>query len=389
MACNSAIGQGMAYFRGLAGTRQWGAPFFISEWGHPFWSPWRYEAGLTFPSLAALQGWQMISQHARAVAIPNDKTIHTFQVSNDPPLKAGEYIAALLFRRGDVQTSPHRIEIKINQPDLLDSFSLQDALPGSITRLSLLAGLGLHLSERPGAAPRAAYQADWSLTPPMEGAQVSTVGAEQGGGAQVLKEKSGETQGILLDTVAALRTRKILGADNRTNIEQGIYESDTGQILLNEKNRTIEVRTPRSEGATLTEASPQVKLGSLEAKNLGGNAAIFVGSLTETPIVQSNRLLLIVATDALNTDMEFSDEQRRKHLKPGKAPILVRVAKIECHLTHERPDTLRMWALDANGVRGEEIPLVVKDGGIEVLIDTGKLTAGPTPYFEIAAKEEH
>jgi hypothetical protein len=329
----------------------------------------------------------MITQHSKAVSIPGDKTIRTFQVSGDPPLKSAEYIAALLFRRGDVQTSPHRIEINITQPDWLDSFALQNALPSSVTRLSLLAGLGLHLSERPGAAPRAAYQADWTITPPVEGAQVINVGAERGGGAQVIKENNGETQRILTDTVTALRSKMILGPENRTDIGQGIFESDTGQILMNEKNLTLEVRTPRSEGVTLTKASPQVQLGSLEAKNLGGNATVFLGSLTESPIADSKRLLLIVATDALNSDMEFADEHRQKLLKPGKAPILVRVARIQCRLRHKRPETLKMWALDASGMRGEEIPLVVKDGKVEMTLDTGKLTAGPTPYFEIAANE--
>jgi hypothetical protein len=185
--------------------------------------------------------------------------------------------------------------------------------------------------------------------------------------------------------VDTLRRKGILGPDNHTDVRQGIYESDTGQIRLDEKTRTIEVVTPRSEGATLTAEAPHVALGVLEAKNLSGNAAIFVASLTDAPLAKSNHLLLIVATDALNTGMTFSDIQRHKRLDAGTAPVLMRVARIELRLKHEHPESLKLWALGAGGERAEEIPLTIKDGGIEALLDTGKFAGGPTPYFEITS----
>lgn len=102
----------LGYLRLAAQTRQWGRPFTVSEWSHVYWNPWRHEAGLVFPGYASLQGWSLIAQHGHPVILA-PKALDHFNIHEDPPRKATERMAALLYRRGDVATSPHRLEVVV------------------------------------------------------------------------------------------------------------------------------------------------------------------------------------------------------------------------------------------------------------------------------------
>lgn len=102
----------LGYLRLAAQTRQWGRPFTVSEWSHVYWNPWRHEGGLVFPSYAALQGWSLIAQHGHPVVLA-PKALDHFNIHEDPPRKATERMAALLYRRGDVATSSHRLEVVV------------------------------------------------------------------------------------------------------------------------------------------------------------------------------------------------------------------------------------------------------------------------------------
>ncbi|PAW79758.1 MAG: hypothetical protein B9S32_00075 [Verrucomicrobia bacterium Tous-C9LFEB] len=368
---------GVTYFQFMAGTRQLGRPFFCSEWGHVFWNPWRHEAGLTLPAYASLQGWQFVTQFAHPVHLSSRSPIKSFAIYNDPPLRAAEYMSAFFYRRGDVRESPHTIEVVIDPAALPEKVSLQDALPASISRLSLLARLGVRVAEWPGAAKRGVYQADWSLVP-NEGEKVST----RDGVQEILE--GGKSAGSDFNRwVTQLREKSILSADNATDAARGIYESDTRQILLDEMQRQIRVVTSKSLGVSLPQGGPEMKLGPVQVRNLGVDATFFVGSLTAQPVPESSRLLLVVGTDALNTGMTFTDERKLKLVSLGTFPALLRVAKVQFSLTHQQANRLKMWALSANGQRREEIPLTVSGQTVSALIDTAILTNGPTPYFEL------
>ena len=57
------------------------------------------------------------------------------------------------------------------------------------------------------------------------------------------------------------------------------------------------------------------------------DAAITVHALDEQPIVSAKRLLVVIATDALNSGMAFTDATRTGLLSIGNAPCLVRAGK--------------------------------------------------------------
>lgn len=376
----NAISTGLGFYQILAGTRQWGRPYFCSEWGYCFWNRYRYQTGLTIPVYAALQGWQMQTHFSDPVLLSVARPIKTFTIYNDPALKSAEYMAALFYRRGDVQTSPHRVEVFIDPKTLPATFALQDSLPFSVTQLSLITGLGVRIADWPGAAPRGDYRADWRVVP--EGGEVITVRD----GVQEVKGGGPGTGGKSL--IAKLKSLGVLSADNRTDVEKGFYESDTRQVTLDQAARQIRVVTPGSEGANLLEDNAWVQLGRLSARNLSDSGAtVFVGSLTSQPVGESRRLLLIVASDALNSGMVFDDHYRHKLLQLGTPPVLARVARVEVRLQHQSAGRLKLWALNATGERSEELPLKVEKNAVSIVIDTGKLKNGPTPYFEIQTVE--
>ncbi|HWT28195.1 MAG TPA: beta-galactosidase, partial [Methylophilaceae bacterium] len=89
------------YVRELSNARQWGKPFTVSEWGHPFWNQWRYESALLMPAMAGLQGWDAICQFAETpiqfeygtVGPKRLQAMYPFGVGGDPIMRAAERLA--------------------------------------------------------------------------------------------------------------------------------------------------------------------------------------------------------------------------------------------------------------------------------------------------------
>lgn len=379
---NSSLTVGVSYFRYLASTRFWGRPFLCTEWGHVFWNSYRYEAGLTVPAYASLQGWEMLTHFGVRDEL-DVKPLTDTVISFDPPLKAAEYMSALFYRRGDVKTSPSKVEVIIN-PNLPDKpLALQNAMSSTLNRLALVTGLGIHVEGMPDSAPRANVTTDLVLFPDA-GEKIISGSMDQrlGGDTTPTAQQSG--------LIAQLREKGILPKGNETDPAKGIYESDTGEILLDQNKKQITVVTPYSQGVALADAGLEATLPGFRVKNLGAGVSVFLGALGQKPqpLAESNRLLFITATDALNSGMTFTDEKRNKVMKIGTLPILLRVAKVDVKILHQKPAQLKMWALGYSGKRMEEIPLKVEKDGVSISIDTGKLKNGPTPFFELAVVDE-
>ena len=236
----------------------------------------------------------------------------------------------------------------------------------------------VRVTDWPGAARRGIYHVDLSTAPDKGDNVISRPGVQESKTSHAPESKANAS-------ISELRTMGVLGKGNRTDFDQGIYESDTEQILLVEKKNQIRVVTPLSCGASLPECSSEVKLGPVDVRNLGANTTFFLGSLTSDAIPQSHRLLLIVSTNALNTGMSFEDDKKLKLVSLGTTPVLMQVAKVQFTLKHLLAGKLKMWALSANGQRREEIPLTVSNGTVIGLINTALLANGPTPYFELQA----
>jgi hypothetical protein len=369
----------------LSGSRQVGRPAVCSEWGHPFWQPWRgVEAGLIVPAYASLQGWQMIAQHASAIRLAYDQPIKPFYIYSDPQAKAVERIGALLYRRGDVQTSPHLIQANIDSEQALaGKLNLRDGLPETLTRLGLLSKFGIMVKGAPGSAPRGEYQADVEFNHVGSGSRI-----EISEGAQtVVVDPGNEIKDVVEKEVSVLRSRGILSASNQTDPAQGIYQSDTEQILMNSRQGQIQVDTPRSQGASLPEEKPEVELSNLGAKAMGTRMGVFLSAIDDQTIAQSERMLLIVTTDAVNANMRFTGPDRKTLVSMGTMPVLVQTGKVEVRVRNVNARRLQLWALSVTGERKARIPVDIQaDDRAVMRIDTDALPDGPAVYFELAAR---
>ena len=378
---------GLLDYREMGATRQLGRPFTVSEWGQVFWNPYRHMEGLTLPPYAALQGWQMIQQFDQPVRyahVPDPQhplattPLSSFRIFNDPATRASEWMAALLFRRGDVCTSPHEVAITIDAPVIGRTLPLKNPPVGDLTHLFFLTRFGVEVPAWAGAAPRAPLQPDFVVSPSDQERVGTITGA-------ALPAPAAGPGGAL---VARLHAAGVLPSGNTTDVARGIYQSDTGELSLDEQAGTVRVATPRSQGGnTLARGAPVLDLPNLHAEVAGGDATIFAGSLTDAPLATSKRMLLIIATDALNTGMSFADDSHHRLVDLGHAPALMRVVTVTVVIANRGSGRIRAWALSASGRRSQELKIVERDGSVHLDIDLGRLDHGPTPYFELSRGE--
>lgn len=379
----SSLPQLAPYMRQLASARHWGKPFLVDEYDHVFWNSWRREAGILIPAYASLQDWDGISRFANPVVlgygmdrVPRHQAIYPFGIGMDPIARAGETLAALLYRRGDLQVARSAITIDLNQSYLFEKRGALGQMPEDISRLALLTGVGLRLDGqgRPG-------QAKGGTTLNLQPSDPVSGRLQQGLG--ILNSRLGMgTESRWKEQVAGLHARGVLKPANRTDVEQGVYESDTGEILLDSRKHRLQVVTPRTAAVVFDNGLP-IQLKHLRIETADGPALVAASSLDGLPLDQSRRILLTLASDAQNSGMGFADPDRKVLLSLGQLPVKIRTAKVSIFLAHRNPDGLQLYALALNGERQSSLPLHTVPGGVRITLENWTLENGPTTFFEL------
>ncbi|MEI6078551.1 MAG: hypothetical protein WCS94_23435, partial [Verrucomicrobiota bacterium] len=248
-------------------------------------------------------------------------------------------------------------------------------ISASLTPLALLAGFGSHVVGGKNSAPVAPYTPDLVIMPEggtavkmVEGAELTTAA-----GAAANTEK----------LVAQLRQKGVLNKENCTDLSKELFESDTRELLLDARNRSFTINTPRSQGVCLPAGPFKVSVGEIEVENKGACLSLMLASLSEAPIDSSKRLLLILSGNALNTDMTFKDASMKTLVDIGKGPVLARVLDVNLRARLADPEKWSVWALAQNGERVEKLPAEVVAGRLSIKLNTGALKNGPTLYFEL------
>lgn len=280
----SSLADGANYMRMIAAARWLGKPFIVSEYDHLFWNRYRYEAGLTMPAYAALQGWDVLCRHghgpialAYGEPFPHKKAMLPYAIALDPVARAGETLGALVFRRGDVATSAITIPFAVRGEEDLGE-DMQAREPERLTDLALVGRIGLLPADR--------FDGETGITQPRD-----------------------RDAGTIL---AALRDEHMLAAENRTDIARGFYESDTGQVLLDRRAGQLRVSTPATEAAAFSSLREPIDLGLMRIGQADGNGLVALSAIDPVgKLSESRRLLLILATDAQNTGMVFRDSEEK------------------------------------------------------------------------------
>lgn len=366
----SAVADALAYIQHLGISRYLDRPFIIDEYDHTYWNAWRREA-IAMPAYAALQDWDAICRYDNPVALAYDKSgprrnraLGPFTIGLDPVARAGETLAALLYARGDVSRAKQRVPVTVNKEFLHGQASGVNPMPESLSRMVLVTTVGLVEEGKSGSdqgfkadAADAAHKVAWVA---------DAVGKNPQGWRKNLRQ---------------LRGAGLLPAENRSDEAGTVYQSDTGEILLEPERYRLTIRTPRTEAFSFGGELPAPG-EVLKVEEADVSAMVSLSSLDGRNLPDSRRMLLIVATDALNTGDQFSNNRRRLE-KLGQLPALIQPINLRLALRHNAPGELKLYALSLAGKRNEPIAVEVVEGVLHISISTAKLAKGPTTYFEL------
>lgn len=347
----SSIADGAKYIRVIAAARWLGKPFVVSEYDHLFWNRYRYEAGLAMPAYAALQGWDVLCRHghgpialAYGEAFPHKRAMLPYAIALDPVARAGETLAALLFRRGDVETSGITIPFAVRGEEDLGE-DMQTYEPERLTDLALIGRIGLRDADE--------------------------IKQQIG-----VRQPRGESS--TADIIAQLRQDGALQPGNATDVSTGLYESDTGEIVIDRLAGQLRVSTPMTEAVAFSSLRLPVGLGTFRIERASGGGLVALSSIEpKAPLAKARRLLLIFATDAHNTDMRFRDAEEKVIEDFGRLPVLISKASVDFSLSR----TARKWRVSPIGLDGVVHPAIKHGSGPVSFRLSNDTPSGPTTYF--------
>ncbi|WP_373991134.1 hypothetical protein [Duganella sp. BuS-21] len=405
MRQDSMIGDGGRYLTELAVGKQLGRAYSVSEHGQVFWNRYRRESALALPAYAAFQDWDVIAQHNGAVTLSyaerggRKDRIYPFMVGPDPVTRAGETLAALLYLRGDVATARSTVAFQLTPSYTFQDNPFYGGIAADIAKLSLVTGFALDTGARPGGNARA----DALLKPGVGGMQLAggkmvdapaSVTEKLGALAREYGGKAGDkvdnSRAAILSRasrrVAALRAAGLLSTANQSDPLQGVYQSDTGQLLMETQRRRFSVTTSHTEGVVFDTPEPQA-LRQLKVLEADGPALVAVSSVDSQPLASSQRMLVVLATDARNSGMRFADAAETTLQDLGSGPVQLQNRRLKLSLDNANAARLQVYAVDLRGQRGDQLAVSREGNRITFTLDTGALTQGPTTYFEITSKD--
>ncbi len=368
--------------RGFYAYQMPGKPYVITEHGHVFWNRHRYEMAFVTDGYAALQGIAGITAFIGQDSRPHGNRIHPFGGSDDPIMYASEFLAYYIYGRGDVRPSEMSTRVVLNEKDVLDNHAYRWGLGMEQTRLSLLGKFSVEPSKD---------------GKPVFPARKNEMMLQRTGGSAVLVSALGTAgfssimdggKGVFdLDAlIRDMKKRGLLPAGNRTNAAGEIFESSTGELYLDAKKSFMSIDTKRLQGVCAL-AGTKAKLGNLEITEMSRNGNLAAVSIDQAPDLEnSSRIMVVYATDALNSGMVFNDSTRRVMQKLGALPILFESGKFTVSIKNKNAAKMKAFAVDLNGKRQSQIPLKLENGRLVLQVDTTKLPGGPTVFFEIAEK---
>ena len=377
VAKGSSIEAGTAYWRDSNSTKLAGRPFLSGEFNHCFWNPYRYETGLVFGGYSALQGYGALEVHDQPVILDDiaGSRISCFNVGASPLLRAAQFLTACLFQRGDVRTSPNLVSVIVPRDFLERDANAEQAVSSRQASLGLLTGYGLCFPEEP-AAPGCVSRPEATLSFPISG---SSAIRSHDWFSEVIESKDGNFS--LNAAVTAMKQRGILSPQNISAPEHGVFQSDTEEITLRTREKKLTIQTPRTEGVCLT-AGDREELRSFSVERISSSGCVALCSIDGKELAESTRMVLLYMTEEANTDMELGpDHVTLREL--GTVPVLCRAGKLELSL--RRPGSWKLYALGVDGCRRDEIPVQATGNCQTIRIDTGTLSSGPTPFFELIA----
>jgi hypothetical protein len=376
---DSSLTDAANYWRNTNSCRLSGRPFIVSEFNHSYWNPYQYEGGLVFPAYSALQGFSALEIHSGPVALDATRSsINSFACAQSPVVRANEVLSTLLFLRGDVQKASHLVELLVPEASLASNGLSHWAVSTEQSRLALLTGFSIAFPWAARAEGTSRGRTPELQILPNDAAKVD----DQDWFVNVIENPDGEFS--LPQAVGALRERGVLSRQNSSDVAAGVFESDTGELIMRVQDRVLKVVTPRTEAVAM-ESGNSEQLGRLRISELSVSATLALASTSMTPLAAAERMIFIFSTQTQNTGASFEYDGRKK-LHSGLPPVLLRTGAVRAHFTPAQKRAFALYALDFNGQRRERLPLAYEGEELVIAIHNGKLEHGPTSFFELVTE---
>jgi hypothetical protein len=370
----SSIEERFKIIRDFMGVRQRGKPFVVTEHGLVFWNQYRYEQAFTMGAYAALQGIDGLTTHGSPVRYKDSGRILSFENSADPIAKVSEFLTYFLFVRGDVATAAAQIHVQITAEDVFKENGLMGGLPTDVSLSALIARIDVECVDdyttKTAGADSKIYIRLSDTTPVL---------VSDAGFSQTLDTPDGTAEKML----GALRSAKIIGPSNRSD-GKSVFESTTGEILADTAKRFIQVNAPRFQGIC-AEAGSEARLSDFTIESMSHRGVLAVVSLDGVrSIKEADRLMLVYATNALNTGMQFTNHAMTTLVQVGDNPPLLARGKFSVTVDNKNAVALRLYPLDFAGNRlGAIKPSKVDGTKVSFEVDTAK--DGAAVFFELQA----
>jgi hypothetical protein len=274
------------------------------------------------------------------------------------------------------------------------------SMPADVSKLSLITGVGLDWQAGAPATTQRLYDAQLNLNgtemklllhpsvkPIQSASNFSTLldgWMQQYANtlvypARKIRHLADERFSARIET---LKENGWLTAHNLTDAQQQVYQSDTNELLLEALQKRMTVITPNTEAVAFAQSVPH-SLNQLSVLSAQQGALVAVSAMDKQPLANSKRMLLILATDARNTEMRFTDSTANTATSLGKPPVMMLANKIKLALKSPHTKNLKVYSLNLRGQRMDAINLKQTETSIEFELDIQQLKHGATTYFEI------
>lgn len=382
LVAESSLARSNNFFREFAAVRQFGKPMVISEYNHTFWNRYRYEQAFEVGAYAAFQDFDLLTAHGSPIAVNKKNSMifrdttymASFRLYSDPIAVASEFLTYFLFMRGDVSRAASAVRVEVNPEDVYTQKLWTNQMNARQSLLALVCGLGIDVTGPEG-----------KLLRPVEKNQLA-VALDNTSSSTLSRLKA---QGVVpgastWEMLQLLKQKKLLPAANRSDGES-LFESSTGELLLDNRRSFMRVNTPRLQGVCAL-AGTREKLDDFEIQEMSTNGNLAVVSVDGTrPIREAERLVVVYATNALNNGMKFAEEEMKTIQRMGWTPSLLEAGKFRIRLRNRHAEKLKLYPLDLSGRRLKQIEPDRNDADtVSFSVDTAR--DGAAVFFKIAGK---
>ncbi|MCF7707505.1 MAG: hypothetical protein K9N52_01225 [Verrucomicrobia bacterium] len=360
-------------------TRLLGKPYTISEYNYSAPGRFRGVGGILTGAMGALQDWDGIWRFAYSHSrnsISEPSRMGYFDLASDPLSQAAERASLLLFLRGDMQPAPHSVAVTMTPKDLRNPKNRIPRIPPDWHWAAWITKVGTYVAE-----DKIDY--DLTLGLPLEW-ETPAAAYESDAVIDKYPYSLGDEE-----VLGLLRERGIVSDENPTDPRSNIFESETGEILVEGDKGTMVIDTPRTAGG-FASVGKTIDAGEAGVRiTVGGyDATVWVSALDGAEIPESKRLLVTHLTDLQNSGIEYAEKARKTLLDWGQLPYLVRAGTAEVSIEFD-PDTditrVKVWALSLGGRRVQELPVRTNDHTLTFTADVADATGeGATILYELA-----